>query len=169
MVSLVSLVSMRESPVPDSTFAGRNGAAAPVLSAPGGSHSAMTSADDDRGPRVHLAAGLNQAQQAEARRVFAALNTTRAQRHEQAAASGSAQPLPLCATLLSNAKLCLRVLVDEQECPHREPGPAPTALQHLVADLRQEVADARRLARDLYAALPAGTRGAPDEDPPRGD
>lgn len=51
----------------------------------------MTSADDGD-PRVHLAAGLSEAQQAEVRRVFAALNATRAQRHQQTAASGSAQP-----------------------------------------------------------------------------
>lgn len=66
--------------------------------------------------------------------------------------------LPLCPVLLLDASTCLLPLVEEHDCPHRDPGPAPTALADLVATLRAQVTEARSVAAGL-ASLARYLRG----------
>jgi hypothetical protein len=64
-----------------------------------------------------------------------------------------ATPLPFCPVVLLDGSECLQLLpadVDEQ-CPHREPGPAPEALGEVISALRHEVSEAREIARGLAA------------------
>src|SRR4051812_5476245 len=97
---------------------------------------------------IHLVAGLSSAQQAEARRIFAALNETRGARWEHPTAEGDAgTPLPLCGSLLTDGGLCL---LPTPHGPRHRMEEAPAAVQELVADLRSEVADARRVALGVY-------------------
>lgn len=66
--------------------------------------------------------------------------------------------LSLCPVLLLDASTCLLPLVEEHECPHRDPGPAPAALADLVAVLRGQVEEARTVAMGL-ASLGRYLRG----------
>jgi hypothetical protein len=66
--------------------------------------------------------------------------------------------LPLCPTLLASAEPCLLPLVEGQDCPHRDPGPAPAAFDDLVAALRIQVDEARQVASGL-ASLTRYLRG----------
>ncbi len=118
--------------------------------------------DDDREKHaVEFSPGLSDAQRAETERIFAALRATRGERHrradEAAAAGGAADAtppmLPLCPVVLASGAPCLLPLVDEQACPHREPGPAPAALTALIGELRREVAEARQVASTLASGL----------------
>src|SRR4051794_27733685 len=107
----------------------------------------MPGDEDDREKyRIEFAPGLSDEMQADAERIFAALRQTRGERHQragEAAATGESAPtLPLCPVVLSSAEPCLLPLVDGQECPHREPGPAPQALADLIGELRREVVEA---------------------------
>src|SRR4051812_9713795 len=61
--------------------------------------------------------------------------------------------LPLCPQLLADASPCLLPIVAGQDCPHRDPGPAPAVLADLIAELRLEVAEARKVASTLGAAV----------------
>jgi hypothetical protein len=71
---------------------------------------------------------------------------------DEAAAAGE-PALLLCATVLADAQPCLLPLVDGQDCPHREPDPAPAALGDLISELRREVSEARQVASALAAGL----------------
>lgn len=64
---------------------------------------------------------------------------------------GEATPLPFCPAVLLDGSQCLLLLVDEQACPHREPGPAPAALGQVVTGLRRDLAEAREIASGLAA------------------
>lgn len=64
-----------------------------------------------------------------------------------AAGGVAATPLPLlCEALLLDGSTCLLPTEHGQECAHRDPGPAPSALAELVARLRRDVGEAREVA-----------------------
>ena len=118
----------------------------------------MSGDDDDREQYdIEFAPGLSPEMRADAERIFAALRATRHERDQQvdetAVPEERAPMLPMCPVVLASAEPCLLPLVDGQECPHREPGPAPEVLADLIGDLRREVAEARQVASTLAAGL----------------
>ncbi|MGY1838433.1 MULTISPECIES: hypothetical protein [unclassified Modestobacter] len=120
----------------------------------------MSADEDNRGTDdIAFAPGRGDAEQADAERIFAAPRATGSARRRQAAPTaptrdGNPAPmLPLCPVLLADAHVCLLPLVDEHDCPHRQPGAAPAAVADLVTELRRQVGEARTVAGAVAAEL----------------